>query len=190
MSILDPTSYTYEFLRFHGKNKDKTEVDFLIFMIDKFKTEIERYKNVNLDEYIAELDIRLERTSYMNETQKQKQRKIEIEKKTNHFKNLEYDCQRQIDFLNAKLNSFSSNSLKITENETFENDIDLSNSNAVQKIIYLNELGIIDLLRKEMCFGASVNNLANVITAITGEKHRTIQPYLNALLNNTGAENN
>lgn len=71
-----------------------------------------------------------------------------------------------------------------------ETEIDLSNSNAVQKIIYLKELGIIDLLRKEPCFALSVNNLTNVITAITGENHKTTQPYLNALLSNTGAENN
>jgi hypothetical protein len=67
--------------------------------------------------------------------------------------------------------------------------IDLSESNAVQKIIYLNELGIIGLLRKEPCFKLSVNNLANIITAITGENLTTIQPYLNAMINNTGAEN-
>jgi hypothetical protein len=69
-------------------------------------------------------------------------------------------------------------------------ETDLSLSNAVQKIIYLNELGIIDLLRKEPCFATSVNNLAKVITAITGEKHNTIQPYLNVLINKTGQENN
>lgn len=78
---------------------------------------------------------------------------------------------------------------KKTDNEPLPK-IDLSNSNAVQKIIYLNELGIIELLRKEPCFALSVNNLTNVITAITGEKNTTIQPYLNALLNKTGAENN
>lgn len=81
---------------------------------------------------------------------------------------------------------------ELKENRTIKNvqDIDLSNSNAVQKIIYLKELGIIDLLRKEPCFALSVNNLANVITAITGEKNTTIQPYLNVLINSTGHENN
>ena len=69
-------------------------------------------------------------------------------------------------------------------------EIDLSSSNAVQKIIYLNELGIIDLLKKQPCFATSVNNLTNVITAITGEKHTTIQPYLNVLINRSGHENN
>ncbi|WP_394776759.1 hypothetical protein [Flavobacterium sp.] len=62
-------------------------------------------------------------------------------------------------------------------------------SNAVQKIIYLNELGIIDLLRKEHCFATSVNNLAKLISTITDEKPTTIQPYLNALLNQTEAHN-
>lgn len=68
-------------------------------------------------------------------------------------------------------------------------DLDLSASNAVQKILYLNELGVIDFLRTKQPFNTSINSLANVLTAITGEKQRTLQPYLNALLSNTGAEN-
>lgn len=80
---------------------------------------------------------------------------------------------------------------KLKDNTIIEivTKIDLSNSNAVEKIIYLNELGIIDFLRTKQPFNTSVNSLANVLTAITSEKHTTIQPYLNALLSNTGAEN-
>lgn len=69
-------------------------------------------------------------------------------------------------------------------------EIDLSDANAVQKIIFLNELGVIDFLRAKQPFSTSVNSLATVLTAVTGEKLNTIQPYLNALLSKTGAENN
>jgi hypothetical protein len=71
------------------------------------------------------------------------------------------------------------------------NEIDLSNSSAVQKIIYLNELGIIDLLKNQPCFKASVNNLATVLSAITGENIKTLQPILNPMFNkNTVQKNN
>lgn len=94
--------------------------------------------------------------------------------------------KRIIDFIENKLLALKG---KVSTSSSIESEIDLSDSNAVQKMIYLNELGIIELLRKEPCFASSVNNLANVITAITGEKHSTIQPYLNALLSKTDAEN-
>ena len=67
---------------------------------------------------------------------------------------------------------------------------DESQISAVQKVIFLNELGLIDMLREEKCFLLSVNNLAFIISIITKEKQTTIQPYLNYLLSNTGAENN
>jgi hypothetical protein len=66
--------------------------------------------------------------------------------------------------------------------------IDLSDStSAVKKIIYLNELGIINFLRLQPCF-TSNNSLANVLTAITGEKQTTLQPLVNALINDSGHE--
>lgn len=67
-----------------------------------------------------------------------------------------------------------------------EKDIDLSNTTAVQKIIYLNELGIIDLLRKENCFKTSTHSLAEVLSAITGEKTTTLFAALNPMLNTNG----
>ena len=68
---------------------------------------------------------------------------------------------------------------------------DLSSTTCVSKLIYLNELGIIELLRKQPCFGNTTNNLASVISAITGENSKTIQSSLNALLNpNTSQKNN
>ncbi|MFY0483236.1 hypothetical protein ACI6PS_11580 [Flavobacterium sp. PLA-1-15] len=68
---------------------------------------------------------------------------------------------------------------------------DLSSTSCVSKLIYLNELGIIEQLRKQPCFGNTTNNLASVISAITGENSKTIQSALNALLNpNTSQKNN
>jgi hypothetical protein len=62
--------------------------------------------------------------------------------------------------------------------------LDLSDTTAVEKIIYLNELGIIDFLRTKPEFIGSTNLMATVLSAITGEKLITLQPSLNPLVNN------
>jgi hypothetical protein len=59
--------------------------------------------------------------------------------------------------------------------------IDLSDTSAVEKIIYLNELGIIDYLRNNTTTGISNNSLASVLSGITGIKPKTISPSLNRL---------
>ena len=68
--------------------------------------------------------------------------------------------------------------------------LDLSDSNAVEKIIYLNELGIIDFLRTKAKAGISNSGLASVLSGITGEKPVTIKPSLNRLSNNDIADKN
>jgi hypothetical protein len=61
--------------------------------------------------------------------------------------------------------------------------IDLSNTKATEKIIYLKELGVLDFLQKQQPFNTSVNCLASTLSAITGEKTSTIQPYINPIIN-------
>ncbi|SHF89775.1 hypothetical protein SAMN05443549_101747 [Flavobacterium fluvii] len=46
------------------------------------------------------------------------------------------------------------------------------------------------MLQKEPCFMSSVNNLATVLSAITGEKVGTLQPILNPMLNKSNAQKN
>ena len=63
--------------------------------------------------------------------------------------------------------------------------LDLSeNSSAVEKIIYLNELGMIDFLRSKPEFISSINLMATFLSAITSEKASTLQTSLNRLINN------
>ena len=64
----------------------------------------------------------------------------------------------------------------------FEVILDLSNTTATEKIIYLEKLGVIDFLRKKPPFINSINSLATVFSSVTGEKSGTIQPMLNAML--------
>jgi hypothetical protein len=79
-----------------------------------------------------------------------------------------------------------SNALSTVINE-FE--IDLSDSKAVEKIIYLNELGIIDFLRTKTKAGISNGGLASVLSGITGIKAVTIKPSLNRLSSNDMLDN-
>jgi hypothetical protein len=59
--------------------------------------------------------------------------------------------------------------------------LDLSDSSGVEKIIYLNELGIIDLIRSNAKAGISNGGLASILSAITGINAQTIKPSLNRL---------
>lgn len=177
-------------------NKDFDEIDFITTEIDYYRiylTSVGMYKRIRYrgvgDPHLED-DLRFlsgNNASYdlvvdliMNKT-----RSEGIDNLDSIIADYKIHFNKIISFLETKKLSIETPS---TESDSFK-EVDLSGSNLVQKIIYLNELGIIDLLRKEPCFATSVNNLANVITAITGAKHISIQPYLNALLSNTEAEN-
>lgn len=68
--------------------------------------------------------------------------------------------------------------------------LDLSKTSAVEKIIYLNELGIIDFLRAKPEFMGSTNLMATFLSAITDEKATTLQTSLNRLINNDTDDKN
>ena len=73
---------------------------------------------------------------------------------------------------------------KINYPKTLDNEevlVDLSETNIKQKIIYLHELGLLQELRKAEPFNLSVNRIAQVVGAITGENQRTIQSYINPI---------
>jgi len=66
-----------------------------------------------------------------------------------------------------------------TEPEVY---FDFSDNSEIEKIVFLNQLGIIDLLRKKHLFSTSNNKLAEVISAFTGIKQGTAQGYINAII--------
>nr|WP_315182081.1 hypothetical protein [uncultured Flavobacterium sp.] len=68
--------------------------------------------------------------------------------------------------------------------------LNLSKTSAVEKIIYLNELGIIDFLRAKPEFMGSTNLMATFLSAITDEKATTLQTSLNRLINNDTDDKN
>lgn len=68
--------------------------------------------------------------------------------------------------------------------------LDLSGTSAVAKIIYLNELGIIDFLRAKPEFMGSTNLMATFLSAFTDEKATTLQTSINKLINDDTADKN
>ena len=63
--------------------------------------------------------------------------------------------------------------------------IDYDQSLLNEKIIALNEAGVLDFLKDKEPFNLSVNSLAEYLSLCLGEKTTSIQSYLNALLNNS-----
>ncbi|MCF6129318.1 hypothetical protein L1S35_06510 [Flavobacterium sp. AS60] len=59
--------------------------------------------------------------------------------------------------------------------------LDFDDSSAMEKVIYLHKLGVLDFLRKQTAFNNSTNNLAKFLSAVTGENSRTLQSYLNPI---------
>ena len=179
-------SYNMYLATFLRKNKG-SEVNFIEENIAGCNYYIELYNNkLNLEKDALYKEFEIEKKSYCNyNSYDESAHLIQFTRvwisSTNENLSL---VKRNLEWYKIKLGRFQ------IHHPEAESEIDLINSNAVQKIIYLQELGIIDLLRKEHCFATSVNNLAKVITAITGEKITTIQPYLNVLINKTGNDNN
>lgn len=59
-----------------------------------------------------------------------------------------------------------------------------------EKLILLNELGVIDFLKSKAPFNTSVNALATALSGILGIKQKTLQSYLNPMLNPTAGQRN
>ena len=65
-----------------------------------------------------------------------------------------------------------------------ESEIDLSDNNAKKKLIFMNELGIIQFLKDHhKKANLSNNKLAQLLSSFTGERSDTLQSYVNPLLN-------
>ena len=70
--------------------------------------------------------------------------------------------------------------------------IDLSDTTATEKIIYLQKLGVIDFLRTKQPFNTSINSLGTVLSAITGVNPETkhIQSMLNPIISKEAGQKN
>lgn len=110
----------------------------------------------------------------------------------------------KIHFLGNKLNKVGF-SYRVSDDETIvfnqkENDkeksietkplIDLSDSKGTEKIIMLQQLGILDFLKSKQPFIQSTNKLAEAISGFTGINSGTVQSYINPMNDNTTNQKN
>lgn len=103
---------------------------------------------------------------------------------TDEKKNEILHCRKAIEGLKSKKKILEQqNDLKKTIEDLNNSALDYSETNAKRKIIYLHQLGILDFLRQAQKPNTSVNAIAEILSAITGEKTITLQPYLNPIFN-------
>lgn len=121
---------------------------------------------------------------------------IEVKEKAFKGENLSY---RDYNRMNFKISDFQDCIQDIvTEiNEKASNkaltsidleSLDLSDTTATEKIIYLEKLGVLDFLRNKQ--HVSTNGLASALSAITGENIKTLQPMLNPIFNKQAGQKN
>lgn len=103
---------------------------------------------------------------------------------TNYHQDLMLGFEKKLKFLQKKKDKYYSET-------NFQEILDLSDSNAKEKIVFLNEFKIIDFLKENSEFSTSTNRLATLLSAITGEKAETLQSYLNPMASkHTDQKNN
>lgn len=87
-------------------------------------------------------------------------------------------CLTDVEFIESFFKNIRSSESLQNETDT----LDLSGTSAVEKVIYLNELGIIDFLKAKPEFNASTNLMATFLSSVTGVKAPTLQSSLNRLI--------
>ena len=98
-----------------------------------------------------------------------------------HYHNgLLHTFDKKIKFLETK-------KLELSTNDEL---IDFSDTTAIEKILFLHKLKVLDFLREQSPFNTSTNKLAQYLSAVTGEKIITLQPILNATFNETVSQKN
>lgn len=100
-----------------------------------------------------------------------------------------YKIQTFSEILEQLINSEYVNT-KPQQGEPEPLDLSEKAKTAVEKIIYLNELGIIDFLKTKTEFIGSTNLMATFLSAITDVKASTLQTSLNKLINNDTDDKN
>lgn len=139
--------------------------------------------------------------------------------KLNHLKSLLNECNKLIEINSIENCIIQENLLEFTKKSIIENRViplleflineieliinnstlelnineelfDLSDSSALEKIIMLDELGILEYLKNQSPFKSSVNLLANAISGITGIKSVTVQSYINPMFNENVSQKN
>jgi hypothetical protein len=191
-------SYNTNKIIFFLENPEKTELNFVESLIETHnstKSDYERKSKLTDNEVFEEIKTGKRYLSFSRFIGKATNEEVKqfFDFNLKEYREKYKSPDIQVTSLRSKFYARKLKDLSITEttiSSELLNTVDLSDSSAVKKIIYLNELGMIEFLQKQPCFYA-VNNLATVLSAITGERVTTLQPILNPMLNtNSTAQKN
>ncbi len=92
------------------------------------------------------------------------------------------EYHKKKEYLKDKINdSYTEQSLDITTEEK---------TTAKQKVLFLNELGIIDYLNNDKTQKMNPNKMSNLLSKVTGEKPSTLRPSIAAILDDNPTKNN
>jgi hypothetical protein len=199
--------YNQQFiLLFNFSKENNLHYDLCSFKVylETFEKRFLDYKNIFVDTELIEF-AKLELTEILKSPQNLKifytaeTKKIISDAKNkkgeyliNILKNNNYrvDVTKRIEYEFEILHNVHIGNLKKNKINLEPETIDLSDTTATQKIIYLQKLGVIDFLRNKQPFLSSTHSLATVLSAVTGEKTGTIQPMLNPMINKEAGQKN
>lgn len=188
------SEYTMYLLALKTKTQIQIEENSIEIDYDKFKSSksnIYQYIAAHLQDYNApSLEfVKENMLAFLEQLDDLIKRKLsDLPKNSRHKNNLSY--QQHVEDWPKELDSYAHIGGDELENIKINELVDLSDSSLVEKIIYLEKLGVIEFLRSQNPFNTSVNRIANVFSAITGSKSTSIQPLLNALLNDVNNSKN
>lgn len=143
-------------LKYFINNVGGSEKDFLTHEIKKLKKLVFEINKKNTELINSEEDDLIT----LN-------KKVKIATQKRELEDLIFDYKTKLD--------------RFPKEETQNNYIDLSDSKGTEKIIMLNELGILDFLREKKPFNVSTNALASAISGLTGIEQKTVQSYINPI---------
>lgn len=166
--------------RYKDYNQRFVDTDEIEFMIEEYKKILYIYKYLDIVQFIDDRNKKI-----INKSKNQKNEFL-----LNFFKNKNI----QVNIFHNELDRLELFHIEYKEIEELVNNkelLDLFDSSAIEKILYLHHLGVLDFLKQQQPFLSSTNRLAIVLSAITGVKRETIQPMLNPIFSkNVDNKNN
>lgn len=182
-----------------ARNESKNEYDFIIEEIQKIENAENEYKKLcSLDKQT--LFEKLRNEDYLSVNRSNTFTDYDIEKYCESFLRRKHVKIRGVsrirkDYLQYKLRLYESvysikednNSLKHSLNiiqsdvEELANSENILSLNNAEKIVLLNELGVIDFLKAKQPFNASGNILAKILSMLMNEKQSTVSAALRGL---------
>ncbi|WP_157485887.1 hypothetical protein [Flavobacterium soli] len=171
--------------KFINEYEDNSELDFLAIQLENYNTYVQHVTlleyggDVKLPEYI------LRGYSMIKELEDKIYKQDEISPRMYDYEMIDKlyrSFKKIIQFINSKKEKIKNEDLTIPTKEISE-EIDLSDSSGIEKIIMLYKLGILDFLKTKSPFKSSTNSLASVISGITGVNTTTVQSYINPINN-------